>query len=268
MAGYRQFYELSGPAFGKSLTHNALLVYPQLEELGEEIDELIVEGGIGIVTGEMGIGKTTSLRYCTEALHERNCHVAYHGSSRHAVAVLQGLVEALGVAPASLRVHLLRQLTQLVWRMWQEQRKRTVVILDDAHLLEDSFLEDARLLTNFGMDDADPLVLLLVGHPSLRMRLGRPVHLALLDRVRMHYRLEGLSCEETAQYVDRHLKHAGARREVFTPDAKAAIFEHSQGIPRRINQLAREVLKKGAQRKLTPVDAAFVSTIVPLLANN
>lgn len=268
MTGYRQFYELSGPAFGKSLTRNALLVYPQLEELSEEIEELILEGGIGIVTGEMGIGKTTSLRYCTEAIGERNCQLAYQGSSRHAVAVLQGLVEALGVAPTGTRVNLLRQISQLVWRTWQEQRKKTVAVVDDAHLLEDSFLEDMRLVTNFGMDDSDPLVLILVGHPSLRMRLGRPVHLALLDRVRMHYRLEGLSCDETAQYVDRHLKHAGARGDIFTPDAKAALFEHSQGIPRRINHLAREVLKKGAQRKVKPIDATFVNTIVPLLSSN
>ncbi len=268
MVGYRQFHGLSGPAFGKGLSRNALLVYPQLEELSEEIEELILEGGTGIVTGEMGIGKTTALRYNTEGLTERNCQVAYQGSNRHAVAVLQGLVECLGVTPARLRVALLRQLSQLVLRAWHEQRRKTLIVIDDAHLLEDSFLEDLRLLTNFEMDACEPLVLLFVGHPSLRQRLGRPVHLALLDRVRMQYRLEGLSCDETAHYIDRHLKHAGAKAEVFTQDAKSALFEHSQGIPRRINHLAREVLKKSAQRKVKPIDGSFVSTIVPLLARD
>jgi type II secretory pathway predicted ATPase ExeA len=268
MTGYRQFHGLSGPVFGKSLPRQALLVYSQLEELVEEIDELVLEGGIGLVTGDMGMGKTTAMRHYVEGLQERNCNVVYQGASRHAVAILQALVEGLGVAPSRMRALLLRQLSQLVWRFWQEQRKKTVLILDDVQLLEDDLLEDIRLLTNFGIDDCDPLILILVGHPSLRQRLGRPVHLALLNRVRTHYRLEGLSKEETCRYIDCHLTFAGAKHEVFKPDAMTAIYEHSQGIPRRINHLARELLKKSSQRKVKPVDAAFVAATLPLLAKD
>jgi type II secretory pathway predicted ATPase ExeA len=268
MTGYRQFHGFSGPAFGKALPRQALLVYSQLEELGEEIEELVVEGGIGLVTGDMGMGKTTALRHYIEGLEGKNCNVVYQGASRHAVAILQALVEGLGVASGRVRALLLRQISQLVWRIWKEQRKKTVFILDDAQLLEDDLLEDFRLLTNFGIDDCDPLVLILVGHPSLRQRLGRPVHLALLNRVRTQYRLEGLSEEETNRYIDCHLTFAGAKHEIFTADAKTAIYEHSQGIPRRINHLARELLKKSNQRKVKPIDAAFVAATLPLLAKD
>lgn len=263
--GYRQFYGLSGSAFGKSIARANLLVYSQLTELESELEELLLDGGSGLLTGEMGIGKTTAVRHYLGGLEERSCQLGYHGSSRHSTSVLEGLVEALGVAPARVRAGLLRQLSQLAARTWHEQRKKTLLVIDDAHLLEDSLLEDLRLLTNFDMDATDPIVLLLIGHPSLRMRLRRPVHLALLDRLRMQYRLEGLSRQETAQYLDHHLRQAGGNPDIFTADAKDAIFDYSQGIPRRINALALQTLKKGAARKSKTLDAAFVAMVVSLM---
>jgi type II secretory pathway predicted ATPase ExeA len=118
------------------------------------------------------------------------------------------------------------------------------------------------------MDAADPLVLLLAGHTALRQRLRKPVHLALLDRVRMHYRLEGLSQEETAEYIDHHMRQAGGKPEVFTRSAKTAIYEHAQGIPRRINTLALACLKKAATRKLHTIDAELVAVVASLLGKD
>jgi type II secretory pathway predicted ATPase ExeA len=109
--------------------------------------------------------------------------------------------------------------------------------------------------------------LVLAGHPALRQRLTRPVHLALWDRVRLHYRLEGLSREETSEYIDRHLQAAKGKPEVFTAEARDAIFERAHGIPRRINNLAREALKRSARKKQTPIDAALVEETAKNLAS-
>lgn len=206
----------------------------------------------------MGMGKTTSIRHYFETLGERSCQCCYMGDCRHPQAFLAGIVEQLGVSPTRLRAGLLRQISHRVDRLYQEQRKKTLLVLDESHLLEDSLLEDLRLLTNYQMDTLEPLVLVLVGHPGLRLRLQRPVHQALWDRVRMAYRLEGLSCQETSEYIDCHLKHAGGKLDLFAADARQAVFEIAQGIPRRINLLALNCLKKAAQRKASSVDAALV----------
>lgn len=265
MSGYRQFHGLTASAFGKAIGRSDLLLYPHLTEFEEEVDTLIEDGGIGVLTGEMGIGKTTALRHYLGGLEDRGVQICYHGSGRHSVTVLQELVESMGVSPARHRSFLLRQLSQRVARTYHEQRRKTVMVLDDAQLLEDQLLEDLRLLTNFDMDAGDPLILMLVGHPSLRLRLQKPIHLALWDRVRMQYKLEGLSREETAQYIDCHIRAAGGNAKSFTADAKDAIFEHAQGIPRRINDLALMLLKKSAQRKQAAIDGAFVGTMVSLM---
>jgi type II secretory pathway predicted ATPase ExeA len=261
MAGYRKYHGLTAPIFGKGIASAHLLVYPQLNELAEELDGLIEEGGIGVVSGEMGMGKTTALRHYFDTLGDRACQFCYQGASRHPNAILEGILESLGLAPTRLRASLLRQISQRVDRLYQEQRKKTFVVLDEAHLLEDGLLEDLRLLTNYEMDTRDPLVLVLVGHPGLRLRLQRPVHQALWDRVRLSYQLEGLSAKETSDYIDCHLRQAGGKPELFTTDAREAIFEISQGIPRRINVLALLCLKKSAQRKVNSIDAAFVRAI-------
>jgi len=270
MAGYRQFHNLTRPPFGKSLEAGHLLLYPQLQELCEELDELVLEGGIGLLTGEMGIGKTTALRHYFNQLQKQSVQlqVAYSGSSRHSVALLSGLVEALGVVPSRFRVSLLRQLANHIERTYREQRKKTMLFVDDAHLVEDGLLEDMRLATNFGMDSEEAVVLVLVGHPSLRARLAKPVHLALLDRVRLHYKLEGLSEEETSAYIDHHLKQAGGKPEIFNKTARRAVFDHSGGIPRRINAICLLALKKSATRKLTSIDADFIKTTLPMLIQN
>ena len=140
-----------------------------------------------------------------------------------------------------------------------EQRKKTLIVLDDAQTVEESLLEDLRLLTNFEFDSCEPLALVLIGHPSLQNRLRKPIHLALWDRLRMLYRLEGLSLDETRQYVDRHLESAGGRVDLFTDEAKVALFDHSQGIPRRINRLALQAVKLSARNKVTTIDDKLIS---------
>jgi len=270
MSGYREFHGLVRPPFGKAIESSNLLLYPQLQEFCDELNELVLEGGVGLFTGEMGIGKTTALRHYSNLLQAQATQLqfAYSGTSRHSTALLAGLVEALGLAPTHLRVSLLRQVSHHIERTYREQRKKTLLIIDDAHLVEDGMLEDIRLATNFGMDSEDAVIVLLVGHPSLRARLAKPVHLALLDRVRLHYKLEGLSEEETAAYITHHLKQAGGRPELFNKAARRAIFEHSGGIPRRINALALLALKKSAGRKLTTIDAEFIKTILTMVIQN
>ena len=260
--GYRDFHKLKRTVFGRGIPTKYLLDYAQAQELAGEFSALVDDGGIGVLIGEVGIGKTTALRAFIDGLEERSCKACYQGANKHSTAVLQEMVMQMGHNPAHLRAACLRQLSSAISRLWAEQRKKTFIIIDDAQTLEESLLEDLRLLTNFEFDSAEPLALLLIGHPALQNRLRKPVHLALWDRLRMLYRLEGLSLEETHQYIDRHLEAAGGRGDLFTAGAKVAVFEHSQGIPRRINRLGLEAVKLSARNKLKSVDEELISVAV------
>jgi general secretion pathway protein A len=261
MSRYREFYGLSAKPFGKSPQQGRPYIYPQVEELDDHLETLVEDGGIGMVTGEVGIGKTTAVRSFLARVDQGSFHVCYVGNTRHPRGILKALIESYGATPAFLRSDLLSQMARLATRAFLEQRRRTIFVLDEAHTVEDAFLEDLRLATNFEVDSRDTLALILVGHPSLRARLRQPIHAALADRVIVHYRLEGLSATETAAYIAEHMRQAGAEPDVFSPEACKTIFELAQGVPRRINRLALTCLLKGVSGRVRPITAEHTASV-------
>jgi type II secretory pathway predicted ATPase ExeA len=261
MPRYRESYGLKAKPFGKSPQQGRPYIYPQVEELNDHLETLVDDGGIGMVTGEIGIGKTTAVRHFLNGIDQGHYHICYVGNTRHPRSILKALVESYGATPAFLRSDMLSQVARLATRTALEQRRRTIFVLDEAHTVEDAFLEDLRLTTNFEVDSRDSLALILVGHPSLRARLRQPIHAALADRIVVHYRLEGLRVSDASAYIAEHMRQAGAEPDIFSPEACKAIFELAQGVPRRINRLALTCLLKGASGKVKPITADHVAKV-------
>ncbi len=265
MPRYRDFYGLNGRPFGKIPFQNRPFFYTQLDELVDHLEVLLEDGGIGVLSGEVGIGKTTAIRTFLAKLDQGAFHMFYIGNTRHPRAILRALIESFGATSPHLKADMLFAAGKLISRAFLERRTRTVCIIDEAHLIEDAFLEDLRLLTNFEIDSLDPLALILVGHPSLKARLRQPIHAALVDRLTVQYRLEGLSAEETLHYIDDHMEQAGAQKGIFLPEAVHGIFDHAQGIPRRINHIALTCLIKGVAQKNNPITAEHVAKVIASL---
>jgi type II secretory pathway predicted ATPase ExeA len=268
MPRYRDYYGLTGRPFGKSPHQNRPYHYGQLDELIDHFEVLLEDGGIGVLTGEVGIGKTTAMRTFLSKLDQGAFHVFYVGNSRHPRTILRALIESFGAKPPHLKADMLSAAGKLISRAFLERRVRTVCVIDEVHLIEDTFIEDLRLLTNFEIDSLDPLALILAGHPSLKARLRQPIHAALIDRLTVQYRLEGLSADETFHYIDEHMQQAGAQKGIFLPDAAHAIFDFAQGIPRRINHIALLCLLKGVAPKVNPITAEHVAHVISSLDIN
>ena len=115
-----------------------------------------------------------------------------------------------------------------------------------AHHLRNAVLEDLRLLTNYEMDSRNRLCLLLVGLTELRRRLSMAVHESLAQRVVVRYHLAGLAREELSEYLAHRLRLAGCELPLFEPPAVEALFQATQGMPRKINRLAHYALTSAA----------------------
>jgi general secretion pathway protein A len=122
-----------------------------------------------------------------------------------------------------------------------------VLIVDEAHGLSPSVLEEIRLLCNFESDTAKQLQIVLTGQPELRDILNYPELRQLKQRVALRCELKALpNVEETAQYISSRLKVAGAdRHDIFSPGAVDYIFRCTAGIPRAINNLCDNALLNG-----------------------
>jgi type II secretory pathway predicted ATPase ExeA len=250
--------------FGKSTGTEQFFKHNQLEELQTIIRASINQKVVASITGPPGVGKTTAVRSVTDELPAHKYSVVYLGQDQNGTNLLKRFAALLGVQPKHHRNNLAMQVSQWLLDNLSGGGKEIVLIVDEAHLLEDSTLEELRLMTNADYDRQSPLTLVLLGQPALRHRLKAPNFEALRQRLRYKYCLEGLDQDETSRYIQQRLSGAGLSPELFANEALLLIFQISEGILRRINNLCSLALLKAKAKKRSTIDAAFVSEIAEL----
>ncbi len=124
---------------------------------------------------------------------------------------------------------------------------RTVIIIDEAHELSDYVLEEIRLLINFESDNAKHLQIVLTGQPELRDKLNQPNLRQLKQRVALRCKMHAFpNVDEVERYITERLLIAGSDQpNIFTPGAVDFIYQCSEGIPRKINNLCDNAMLAG-----------------------
>ncbi|PYS44413.1 MAG: type II secretory pathway protein ExeA [Acidobacteria bacterium] len=244
---YAEFYRLKEMPF--ALTPDPRYIYftPSHTEVMANLHYGVESGkGLIAVTGEVGTGKTTILRWMMQRL-DRTVLVAYIFNPRLSVAEFyQHLAALLDIQNWETKSDLLLKLGEILDSR-HSRGLRTVLVVDEAHGLSASVLEEIRLLCNFESDTAKKLQIVLTGQPELRNVLNNPDLRQLKQRVSLRCDISALpNVEETAQYIAHRLKVAGAERaDMFSPGAIDYIFRCSEGIPRNINNLCDNALLNG-----------------------
>jgi type II secretory pathway predicted ATPase ExeA len=239
----RAHYGFTRQPFGRDLAPAQLFCGRAHQEAIARLRWLVDEHAIGVITGEVGAGKTVAARATVAGLDTSRHTIVYLANPMiGARGIHHHLVSALGAEPRFHRPALIAQTAELLAAEHDERRKQVILIVDEAHLLSVEQLEQLRLLTNTDMDSRSPLTLILLGQPTLRrdLKLGR--FAALDQRIGLRYQLPGLSLEETVDYVKHHLAIAGRSDPLFSDDALTLIHHTARGIPRAINNLAVQAL--------------------------
>lgn len=205
-------------------------------------------GGVVVLTGEIGAGKTTICRCFLEQV-PANCNVAYIFNPKLSVAeLLQTICEEFHMAPSVREAneagvkHYVDALNRYLLDT-HAQGRNNVLIIDEAQNLSADVLEQLRLLTNLETNDHKLLQIILVGQPELREMLARPGLEQLAQRVIARYHLTALSEQETASYIQHRLSAAGlSAASPFQQPLMKQIHQITQGVPRRINLLCNRAL--------------------------
>ncbi len=215
--------------------------------------------GFGVITGQPGTGKTTTIRNWTLSLNSSAYKVIYICMSTLTVMEFyRQLARELGVEPFHKKVDNFKAIQEVIVRYEREKRMTLVIVLDEAQYIKNSTLNDLKLLFNFEMDSQDKAVILLVGLPQLNNTLRLNVHEPLRQRITMNYYIEPLSKEETKHYIQERLKAAGSYQEVFDTQALEAISNASKGIPRMINKICNSCLMFGNSKNINIIDMKTV----------
>jgi len=166
---------------------------------------LVEHHGAGLLTGEVGSGKSTAARSFSAALNPNLYKILYlHWTPGSTLDLLRQLALELDLEPAHYRGDLVRQISQAIVRLNQSKKQHPILICDEAQLLCHSALEQLPLLLNFDMDSSRYLTLLLVGQPLLRRTLSLQMHEPLRQRIAVQYHLEGLTPSFECEYRVRN----------------------------------------------------------------
>lgn len=259
---YESYYGLSRPPFSKDISPSQLFIHPGHDEVVARLTYLVKQKAIGVLTAEVGCGKSVALRALAASLDASRHTVVYWSGLADLRGFYLELIIALGGLPEYQRANLTRQAKDLIAAVVLEKRKTLVIVVDEAHLVSIQLLEELRLLTNEAMDSTSQFALILSGQPTLRQKLNLTSLGALSQRVALRCRLKGLTLEEAAGYIRHHLTLAGRSDPVFSDDAIALIHSSSAGIPRRINNLAIQALTAGYIEQKGIIDESCVKRAV------
>jgi type II secretory pathway predicted ATPase ExeA len=228
--------------FGRDLAPAMLHRHTSHGEAVARITWCVDQRAIGVITGEVGAGKTVDVRAATTNLDPSRHVFIYLANPTIGVrGMFTHIVATLGHTPAYHKSALAPQAAEALATEHAERGRNPVLVVDEAHLLDNHQLEAIRLLTNHDMDSGSPFAVILIGQPSLRQRLRLGVLAALDQRIAVRYSIAGMSGTDTADY-SHHCKIAGRADTLFSEDAIALIHNASRGHPRAVNNLALHAL--------------------------
>ncbi len=257
------YYGFSKMPFRKDLAPSALFRSTAHAEAVARLTWCIGEGGLAVVTGEVGSGKTVALRATAAGLEPSRHQVVYCPNPViGGRGILAAIVTALGGVPRFHRSALVPQAAEALGAAEAERGRRVVVAIDEAHLLADDQLEDVRMLTSAELDSKSPAVLVLIGQPVLRRRLAQTTMAALDQRVSLRVQLEGMDPQETKGYLRHHLELCGRSDPLFSDDAIDVVHRASRGLPRALNNLAVQGLVAAFMKDQAIVDERAAKTAV------
>ncbi len=240
--------------FERELEPDTLFATSAGQEAEARLKHLLELRGIGLLTGEVGSGKTTVCRKVTAALHPGLYRVLYVTlSTGHVLDMYNCIAWELGLPTERNRAAAYRAVHSEITRLATEARQRPILVIDEAHHLRNEVLEDLRLLTNYAMDSERRLILLFVGLMELRRRLSMTVHESLAQRLVVQHHLTGLTREELPAYLAHRLELAGCTLPLFEPAAIEALFQATHGLPRKVNRIAHYALTAAALAKAKQV---------------
>lgn len=252
-------WNLSREPFSPDMPVDKLFPLPRLKPFAERFDYAISLGGASVITGEVGTGKSTSLRYAASRLHPSEYRllsiIATTGSM---VELLRQICFAFGAPPLSSSSAKLYQLVRELLLGVAEKKQIPVLIVDEAHLLRTEVFAQMHLISQHLFDSRSLLPIVLAGQPILADKLLYHPCRPFASRVMGRTDLLALQLQDMQAYLRYHLEFAGATKDLLSEEAMLAIHQGSGGLLRRAGMLARGALLAAAQESCPVVSAEHV----------
>ena len=191
---YESFYGFKEKPFQIIPDPNFLYLSPNHEHALKYL-EYGIERNIGIflLTGEVGSGKTTLIKYLAERIGQNIEVVIISNTNLSADQLLSYILFELGIEHSETSKAQNLTIFKNYLKYIEAENRRSILIVDEAQNLPKDALEELRMLSNFQADDQMPLQIFLVGQPELRNILNSPGMNQFRQRIAVNYHLKGLT---------------------------------------------------------------------------
>ncbi len=258
--GYRAFFGLQAEPFPADLALEHILATPDLLALNERFQFAVSIGAIALVTGEVGAGKSTALRWASGQLHPAQYRLLWITACSGSILELyRQLLAELDIDTASnSRAILTRMIRREITELVRAKKLQPVLIIDEASLLRLDVFAELHTLTQFQADSKPWLPIILAGQNNLADHLLYRTAAPLASRIVARSHLHAVDRDTLTDYLQHHLRVAGLVNSPFDESAVTAIYQGSGGLFRKANHLARGALIAAAGQKSLCVDAEHV----------
>ncbi len=239
----KEYFGFLRVPFSRDFSEKDAYLWKDFQNLRTRLDYFLKEGGFFLLTGPVGSGKSTALRFFNTSLNPNSYQVVYlNAAFDRKLDFYRTLLSHFQIKPPFYAGECRNILKKHLQETSLSKRITPIIILDEAQNLPGFMLEEVRLLSNFDFDTKSIALFVLSGHKLLQQRLAGLENEALKQRVTVKFHLQGLTLEETCGYIRHQLTIAGSSASLFTDSAMAKIYDESKGIPRLINRICSSLL--------------------------
>lgn len=237
---------------------------PQLESFGWRVENLILDGGVAVVAGDPGMGKSVALRLMDDRFSRiKEITVTCLDRPQSGIGdFYREMGECFGVElRASNRWGGHKALREKWRRHIETTLFRPVLLIDEAQEVRTEVLSELRLLVSEKYDSRRLLTVVLAGDSRLKERMEKPELAPLRSRVRSRLDLEPMSTDELMKLLNHALESAG-NKQLITSGLKTALVEHAAGNPRVMMQTADELLCRALAEERPHLDEKLFFELV------
>lgn len=257
---YKAFFGMKKEPFGSDLKQNEILETEELKSVKNKFYYTTDIGGTALLTGDIGSGKSTALRYAADSLHPSEYRVFYiTATSGPILELYQQIVSEMCIGPSGRsKAFMIGLIKKEIMENVDAKKMKVVLVIDEASLLRMEVLAELHTLTQYHRDSKHWMPMILSGQSSLIDKMMYRSSRPLASRVVTRCHLEGLDRQGMKQYMDHHLKLAGANPRLFDDAAVTAVHQGSGGLLRKANHLARGALIAAAKQNMQIVNPEHV----------
>lgn len=261
---YNEHYGFSENPF--SLSPDPRFLFPAVshfETLSLMIDSIQNRKGITVISGEVGIGKTTLIHVLLKDISEKIKTAFIFHPRMNFQDLLRSILLDLSVPIYDDHLPSLLITFSQYLKERRADDETVAIIIDEAQTMEIGVLEDLFRLYSREAPAAKHVQILLVGQTELDIMLDSTKLVEFKDKISMRGRITPLTHKECGQYIDHRLKVVGSNAsKIFDPEATSLIGNFSGGIPRVINLICDRALLSGYTASKERIDVEIVKETI------